>query len=66
MGKPVPEEPLLFMKPPSALIGHGQPIIRPTGSWRVDFEGELAIVIGRRARRVPEKDALDYVFGFTV
>jgi 2-keto-4-pentenoate hydratase/2-oxohepta-3-ene-1,7-dioic acid hydratase in catechol pathway len=66
MGKPIPDEPLLFMKPPSALIGHGQPIIRPTGTWRVDFEGELAAVIGRRARRVSEKDALDYIFGFTI
>jgi 2-keto-4-pentenoate hydratase/2-oxohepta-3-ene-1,7-dioic acid hydratase in catechol pathway len=66
MGKPIPDEPLLFMKPPSALLGHGQPIVRPTGSWRVDFEGELAVVIGRRCRRVAEKDALDYVFGFTV
>jgi 2-keto-4-pentenoate hydratase/2-oxohepta-3-ene-1,7-dioic acid hydratase in catechol pathway len=66
MGKPIPDEPLLFMKPPSALLGHGQPIVRPTGSWRVDFEGELAVIIGRRARRVREAEALDYVFGFTV
>jgi len=66
MGKPIPDEPLLFMKPPSALIGHNQPIIRPSGSWRVDFEGELAVVIGRPARRVAEKDAFDYIFGFTV
>jgi 2-keto-4-pentenoate hydratase/2-oxohepta-3-ene-1,7-dioic acid hydratase in catechol pathway len=75
MGKPIPDEPLLFMKPPSALTGHGANIIvpsgprpseRPTGSWRVDFEGELAVVIGRRAHRVKESAALDYVFGFTV
>jgi 2-keto-4-pentenoate hydratase/2-oxohepta-3-ene-1,7-dioic acid hydratase in catechol pathway len=66
MGKPIPDEPLLFMKPPSSLIGHNQPIIRPTGSWRVDFEGELAVVIGRRCRRVRESEALDYVFGFTI
>jgi 2-keto-4-pentenoate hydratase/2-oxohepta-3-ene-1,7-dioic acid hydratase in catechol pathway len=66
MGKPIPDEPLLFMKPPSALIGHNQPIVRPQGSWRVDFEGELAVVIGRRARRVAESDAFDYIFGFTV
>jgi 2-keto-4-pentenoate hydratase/2-oxohepta-3-ene-1,7-dioic acid hydratase in catechol pathway len=70
MGKPIPDEPLLFMKPPSSLIGHGAPIVRPTrgdgGSWRVDFEGELAVIIGRRARRVREAEALDYVFGFSV
>src|SRR5262249_20772547 len=45
MKKPLPEEPLLFMKPPSALIGPGQPIVRPAGYERVDYEGELAIVI---------------------
>jgi 2-keto-4-pentenoate hydratase/2-oxohepta-3-ene-1,7-dioic acid hydratase in catechol pathway len=75
MGKPIPDEPLLFMKPPSALIGHNQPIVvpsgprpaeRPTGSWRVDFEGELAVVIGRRCRRARESEALDYVLGFTI
>jgi len=66
MGKPIPDEPLLFMKPPSALVGHGQPIVRPAGSWRVDFEGELAVIMGRRARRVREAEALDHVFGFTV
>ena len=52
MGKPVPAEPLLFLKPPSALAGPGEPIVRPPGYTRVDFEGELALVIGRRARRV--------------
>jgi 2-keto-4-pentenoate hydratase/2-oxohepta-3-ene-1,7-dioic acid hydratase in catechol pathway len=66
MGKPIPDEPLLFMKPPSSLLGHNAPIVRPQGSWRVDFEGELAVVIGRRARRVKAAEALDYVFGFTV
>jgi 2-keto-4-pentenoate hydratase/2-oxohepta-3-ene-1,7-dioic acid hydratase in catechol pathway len=69
MGKPIPDEPLLFMKPPSALVGHGAAIVRPSppgGDWRVDFEGELAVVIGRRARRLRESDALDYVFGYTI
>jgi 2-keto-4-pentenoate hydratase/2-oxohepta-3-ene-1,7-dioic acid hydratase in catechol pathway len=66
MGKPIPDEPLLFMKPTSALIGHNANIVRPHGSWRVDFEGELAVIIGRRCRRIAEKDALDYVFGYTV
>jgi 2-keto-4-pentenoate hydratase/2-oxohepta-3-ene-1,7-dioic acid hydratase in catechol pathway len=65
MGKPLPEEPLLFLKPSSALIGPGAPIVRPPGYNRVDYEGELAIVIGKRARRVPRERALDFVRGFT-
>jgi 2-keto-4-pentenoate hydratase/2-oxohepta-3-ene-1,7-dioic acid hydratase in catechol pathway len=56
----------LFFKPPSSLIGHNQPIVRPRGDWRVDFEGELALVIGRRARRVRAAEALDYIFGYTI
>jgi 2-keto-4-pentenoate hydratase/2-oxohepta-3-ene-1,7-dioic acid hydratase in catechol pathway len=54
------------MKPPSALIGPDAAIVRPRGFERVDFEGELALVIGRRARRVAEADALGYVFGYTI
>jgi 2-keto-4-pentenoate hydratase/2-oxohepta-3-ene-1,7-dioic acid hydratase in catechol pathway len=65
MGKTLPEEPLLFMKPPSALIGPGEPIYRPSGYQRVDHEAELAVVIGRRGRNIAEADALDYVKGFT-
>jgi 2-keto-4-pentenoate hydratase/2-oxohepta-3-ene-1,7-dioic acid hydratase in catechol pathway len=65
MGKPLPPEPLLFMKPPSALIGPGDPIVRPAGYERVDYEGELAIVMGRRARHVSREKALDYVRGYT-
>ncbi len=66
MGKPVPEEPLLFMKPPSSVIGPGAAIVRPRGFQRTDFEGELGVVIGRRARRVAEADALAHVFGYTI
>jgi 2-keto-4-pentenoate hydratase/2-oxohepta-3-ene-1,7-dioic acid hydratase in catechol pathway len=62
----VPDEPLLFFKPPTALIGPGQPIVRPRGWERVDFEGELGVVIGKRCRRVSAADALDYVFGYTI
>ena len=65
MGSAVPVEPLLFMKPPSSLLPHGGVIRLPAGRGRVDFEGELAIVIGRPARRVPESRALDHVLGFT-
>jgi 2-keto-4-pentenoate hydratase/2-oxohepta-3-ene-1,7-dioic acid hydratase in catechol pathway len=66
MGKPLPQEPLLFMKPPSALIGPGTPIVRPRGYERVDYEGELCIVIGRRATRVAREKALDFVRGYTI
>lgn len=66
MGKPLPDEPLLFMKPPSAIIGDGEAIVRPTGTWRVDFEGELGVVIGKRCRYASEKDALSFVLGYTI
>jgi 2-keto-4-pentenoate hydratase/2-oxohepta-3-ene-1,7-dioic acid hydratase in catechol pathway len=62
----VPTEPLLFMKPTTAIIESGQPIVRPRGDWRVDFEGELGVVIGRTCRRVKRADALAYVAGYTI
>jgi 2-keto-4-pentenoate hydratase/2-oxohepta-3-ene-1,7-dioic acid hydratase in catechol pathway len=62
----VPDEPLLFFKPPSSLVPSGAPIVRPRGSWRVDFEGELGVVIGRTCRRVSKADAMGYVFGYTI
>lgn len=65
MGKGIPEEPLMFMKPPSALLSSGGAIERPGGYERVDYEGELGVVIGKRAQRVPRERALDYVMGFT-
>lgn len=63
---PVPAEPLIFLKPPSALIGHGGVIRYPAQSERVEFEGELAVVIGRQCSQVTEKAALDYVAGYTI
>ncbi len=65
-GKPIPDEPLLFMKPPSALLAHGRPIARPRGYARVDYEGELAVVIGRRARRISDGEALAHLYGLTI
>ncbi len=64
MGKGLPEEPLMFLKPHSAVIAGGEPIERPAGYARVDYEGELGVVIGRRARRVPRERALDVVLGY--
>ena len=65
VGKALPPEPLLFLKPLSAVIGPGQPIRRPPGVGRVDHEAELGIVIGRRAHRVAASRAWDYVLGIT-
>jgi 2-keto-4-pentenoate hydratase/2-oxohepta-3-ene-1,7-dioic acid hydratase in catechol pathway len=65
MAKGLPEEPLMFFKPRSAMIASGEAIERPAGFERVDFEGELAVVIGQRARRVPRDRALDVVLGYT-
>lgn len=63
LGNPMPAEPVIFLKPPSALIGAGEAIPRPAAQERVDYEGELAVVIGRRARRVRAADAMDVVWG---
>jgi len=65
MGKGIPEEPLMFLKPSSALLSSGGAIERPGGYERVDYEGELGVVIGKRAQRVQRDQALDYVMGFT-
>jgi len=64
MGKKLPEEPLLFLKPGTALLDPGAPIVRPSGFTRVDYEGELGVVIGRTARRVPAARALEHVAGY--
>ena len=60
-----PKAPEFFLKPPSAIIGPEEAIRLPAGSGRVDYEGELVAVIGRRARKVPPEKALDYVLGYT-
>jgi 2-keto-4-pentenoate hydratase/2-oxohepta-3-ene-1,7-dioic acid hydratase in catechol pathway len=65
-GNPMPSEPLLFLKAPSAIVGDGDAIELPSVSERVDHEGELAVVIGRKARRLAEtEDPLAYVLGYT-
>ena len=61
----VPEEPLLFLKPPSAVVGPEVPIVRPPQSSRVDYEAELALVIGTRCRNVNAGMAWSYVAGVT-
>jgi 2-keto-4-pentenoate hydratase/2-oxohepta-3-ene-1,7-dioic acid hydratase in catechol pathway len=60
-----PQHPWLFVRFANTLVGHGQPLLRPKVSNKFDFEGELAVVIGRRARYVHENDALHYVAGYS-
>ena len=65
MGDDVPEEPIIFLKPSTSVVGPGDPIIYPAGVDRVDFEGELAVIVGKMARRLDEATALQVVLGFT-
>lgn len=61
LGNDVPGEPLIFLKPPSALLADGADIVRPRGAGRVDFEGEIGVIVGRRTRRVPAEHAWAHV-----
>ena len=65
MNKPLPDEPLIFLKPSTAVVGPGDPIVLPPGAGRVDYEAELGLVIGRTARNVPADRAHEVVLGFT-
>jgi 2-keto-4-pentenoate hydratase/2-oxohepta-3-ene-1,7-dioic acid hydratase in catechol pathway len=65
MGNDLPDRPLLFLKPPNALASHGDTVTLPGGKERVDWEAELAVVIGAQARNVDADDAMDYVAGYT-
>ncbi|MFF5248004.1 fumarylacetoacetate hydrolase family protein [Streptosporangium sp. NPDC000095] len=66
MGNEVPDEPLVFLKPSTSVIGSGEAIAYPTTlSQRVDYEGELAVVIGRLCREVPRERAHEVIFGYT-
>ena len=66
LGHEVPKEPLIFLKPPSALLDPGQKIIRPKISARVDHEGELGVVIGKKCRNLREYEQVrDYILGYT-
>lgn len=65
LGNEAPAEPIIFLKPPSTILAPGGTIVRPTQSQRVDFEGELAIVIGKRARNIARGDWRSVVLGFT-
>ncbi|MBI2833945.1 MAG: fumarylacetoacetate hydrolase family protein [Acidobacteria bacterium] len=63
--KPLPREPIIFLKPSTAVIGPGEAIVVPPGIGRVDHEAELGVVICKRASRVPADRAAEYILGFT-
>ena len=65
LGNEVPVEPLIFLKPPSSLIGDGDAIVYPEISKRVDFEGELGVIIGTRCRNLKPGQAAGAILGFT-
>ena len=65
LGNEVPPEPVIFLKPSTSVIGPGDPIIRPDGVGQVDFEGELAVIVGKLVRRLETADAIQAVLGFT-
>jgi 2-keto-4-pentenoate hydratase/2-oxohepta-3-ene-1,7-dioic acid hydratase in catechol pathway len=66
MGGDVPDEPLMFLKPNTSVIGPGDQVFYPSQSERVDYEGELAVVIGRICRDVPPEQATDVILGYTI
>jgi 2-keto-4-pentenoate hydratase/2-oxohepta-3-ene-1,7-dioic acid hydratase in catechol pathway len=65
LGRGLPEEPVLFMKPSTSIIGPGDAIVYPPQASRLDYEAELAIVIGKRCRNVGRDDAREYILGYT-
>ena len=65
-GARMPDVPSYFLKPPSSLARHGDEVARPRGCRYLNYEGEIALVVGRRMKRVREEDALDHVAGYSV
>ena len=64
MGRERPDYPVVFVRFQDSIVGHGEALQRPIGSVQLDWEGELAVIIGKRARRVSRAQALDYVAGY--
>ena len=64
-GMQIPARPSIFVRFPESQVGHLQPVVRPFASDQFDYEGEFAVVIGKRARHVPAARALDYVAGYS-
>lgn len=66
LGMDIPDEPIIFLKPPSSVIAHNEAIIYPEQSRRIDYEAELAVVIGERCKDLSKKEALNVVLGYTI
>lgn len=64
-GAEITQYPTIFVRFPESIVGHGQELVRPKASFRYDYEGELAVIIGKPGRHVPREAALDYVAGYT-
>jgi 2-keto-4-pentenoate hydratase/2-oxohepta-3-ene-1,7-dioic acid hydratase in catechol pathway len=65
MNLPIPQEPILFMKTPTSIIADKESIVYPSGVGQLDYEAELAIIIKKKAKDVPQKKAKDYILGYT-
>lgn len=66
LGNPLPAEPLIFLKPPTAVIGHLEAVVQPPAAARIDYEGEVAVVIRRRTRQLRDDDPVDpAILGYT-
>ena len=61
-----PDYPMLFVRWPSSLVGHDQPLVKPRESEQFDYEGEIAVIIGKPGRRIPRERAFDYVAGYSI
>ena len=66
MKSEVPREPIIFLKPPSSLIGPGENVVLPSISKEVHHEVELAVIIGKRGKNIPEEEAMEHVLGYTI
>ena len=64
-GREVTETPVIFLRLPQSQVGHGQDILRPVESYRLDYEAEIAVVIGKGGRRIREEDAWDHIAGYS-
>jgi 2-keto-4-pentenoate hydratase/2-oxohepta-3-ene-1,7-dioic acid hydratase in catechol pathway len=64
-GSEQPKHPSVFIRLPASFVAHGQPLVRPTETRQFDYEGEIALVVGKRGRRIPREAAMRHVFGYT-
>jgi len=65
LNMPIPKNPIIFLKPPTSILANGEPIIYPNEAERLDYEAELAVVIRKAARKIPEAQVKDYILGYT-